>query len=66
VSGVQLPLGSEVARDGLPVDPAEVASLTTPERGRLYDELGLDFEQRQACEDACRLVLAGRYRGAAP
>lgn len=53
---VQLRLVAE-----LPIDPESAAKLTTPERGKLYDELGLDFEQRQASEDAVRLVIAKRY-----
>jgi hypothetical protein len=54
--GVQLRIGAE-----LPIDPESAAKLTTPERGALYNELELDFEQRQAVETAVRLVIAKRY-----
>jgi hypothetical protein len=53
--GVQLPL------EGLPLDPVEVSGLQAPDRGRLYQQIGLDFEQIQAIEDAVRAVLAGQY-----
>jgi hypothetical protein len=60
VSGaVQLPLLAVDAE--LPFDPHELAVLTTPERGRLYADAGLDDLQIACCEDACRAVVAGRY-----
>ena len=43
------------------LDPVEVSTLKARDRGRLYQRLGLDFEQRQAIEDAVREVLADRY-----
>ncbi len=61
MSGVQLPL--QTGSSTLPFDPHQLATLPTPERGRLYGELGLDFPQRQAAEDAVRLVLRRRYGG---
>ncbi len=56
MSGVQLRIAAE-----LPIDPEAAAKLTTPERGRLYDQLALDLLQRQAAEEAIRLVIAKRY-----
>ena len=53
--GVQLSLG------GLPLDPVELAKLPILERIALFEELGLSREQREAAEQACRLVIAQRY-----
>jgi hypothetical protein len=61
VRGVQLPLPLGDAR--LPLDPAELARLSSPERGQLYGELGLDYLQRAAAEGAVQAIFAGRYRG---
>ncbi len=47
----------------LPVSPDELAQLTAPERRAVYDRLGLDHFQRQAVEDAVRLIVAGKYPG---
>ena len=55
--GIQIPLGD------LPLNPREVALLTTPERGRLYAELGLHPVQIEAAEAAVRRVIARRYGG---
>jgi hypothetical protein len=65
-----MPKGSPAARQGthaaqLPVDPVELAELTAPERGVIYDTLGLHALQRAAAEEATRAVLRGRYRRAA-
>jgi hypothetical protein len=54
-SGVQLPL------DGLPLNPAEVAQLSSPERGALYRDLELSTLQIAAIEEAVRRVIAGTY-----
>ena len=53
--GVQLRLA------GLPVDPIEVAKLFAYERARLYSDLGLTWQQREAVEAAVRLEVAGEY-----
>ena len=55
MSGVQLTLG------GLPLDPVELAKLPILDRAKLYTELGLDHFQREAAEQATRLVVARRY-----
>ena len=54
--GVRLRIAAE-----LPIDPVAASKLSSPERGRLYNALQLDFEQRQACEDAVRLVIPREY-----
>ena len=56
--GVQLRVAAE-----LPLDPVELAArrLSTPERGRLYRELGLCPLQIAAVEEAVRLVRAREY-----
>jgi len=59
MSAVQLP--HDVRAGLLPLDPRE---LLAPERGRLYSELGLDSPQREAAEEAVRLIQVGRYGGA--
>ena len=46
---------------GLPVDPEAVAKLNSPERGKLYRELGLHPVQVAAAEEAVRAVIAGWY-----
>lgn len=51
---------SAVAR--LPLDPTELAQLPAPERGAIYDALGLHALQRIAAEEAVRAVIADRYR----
>jgi hypothetical protein len=56
---VQLHLHGE-----LPLDPERLAELTAPDRRRAYDEAGLAFLQRAAAEDAVRLIINRRYRGA--
>jgi hypothetical protein len=43
----------------LPLDPVQLSRLTTPERGSIYREAGLDPLQIAAAEEAVRLVLAG-------
>lgn len=53
---VQLPL------DGLPFDPVELAKLLLLKRVELYERLQLAPEQREAAEQATRLVIAKRYR----
>jgi hypothetical protein len=58
---VQLPLVAD-----LPLDPAELAELTAPERGRIYDELGLDWAQRAEAEHAVRLAIATKCREERP
>ena len=45
----------------LPLDPVQLAPLTSPERGAIYREAGLDPLQIDAIEQAVRLVLRGRY-----
>lgn len=51
--------------DGLPLDPIEVAQLTSPDRGKLYRDLRLCPLQIVAIEEAVRRVVAGAYpRGA--
>jgi hypothetical protein len=57
-SAVQLPFLTDF---GLPFDPNVLADLTTPERGRVYADCGLDDAQRMACEAAVRLVIRGQY-----
>ncbi len=54
--GVQLPL------DGLPFDPFELAKLPLLDRVALYERLQLAPEQREAAEQATRLVVAKKYR----
>jgi hypothetical protein len=54
--GVQLRIAAE-----LPIDPVAAAEIPILERRRLYDELGLDVLQRQAVEEAVRLVVAKKY-----
>jgi hypothetical protein len=56
--GVQLPLA--VANE-VPFRPEELAKLTTPERGRVYADAGLDPAQIQAAEAAVRAVIAKTY-----
>ena len=58
---IQLPLATGDLP--LPFDPHELAELTTPERGRLYAEIGLDVLQRDVAEEAVRLVLRRSYGG---
>jgi hypothetical protein len=58
---IQFPLVSAGA-NGLPLYPAELAHLTSPQLGRLFDELDLDHCQRAAALEAVRAVRAGRYR----
>ena len=45
----------------LPIDPEAAAKLTAPARRRLYDALHLDLLQRQAAEEAVRLVIRRQY-----
>lgn len=47
----------------LPLDPFELVDLAAIERGKLYNRLSppLDSWQRQAVEEALRLVVAGAY-----
>jgi hypothetical protein len=45
----------------LPIDPEAAAKLSTPERGELYRQLGLDALQIAAAEEAVRAVIAKRY-----
>ncbi len=52
---VQLPLGE------LPLDPRQVAELPILERAKLYADLDLAPEQREAAEEAVRLIVARRY-----
>ena len=54
--GVQLPL------DGLPFDPFELAKLPLLDRVALYERLRLAPEQREAAEQATRMVVARKYR----
>ena len=56
-----VPLAGPTGRSSLPFDPRELAELTTPERGKLYAEFGLDLCQREVAEDAVRRVIAGSY-----
>ncbi|MEK6327487.1 MAG: hypothetical protein AABM66_08200 [Actinomycetota bacterium] len=60
---------SPAARQGaapeLPVDPAELAKLTAPERGRIYRKLELHPLQIASAEEAVTAVIRGRYRRAA-
>jgi hypothetical protein len=53
---VQLRLGAE-----LPIDPVAAAEIPILDRRRLYDQLDLDLAQRQAVEEAVRMVVAKRY-----
>lgn len=57
MSGVQLRIAAE-----LPIDPVAASKIPILARRRLYDELGLDRLQRQAVEEAIRLVVARKYR----
>ena len=56
---VQIPLATGGL--ALPFNPRELSRLTTPERGKLYEDTGLDVLQRAAAEDAVRRVIAGQY-----
>jgi hypothetical protein len=60
--GVQLPLAVGIE---LPFRPEELSRLTTPERGRVYAEVGLDAMQIGAAEAAVRAVIAKTYGKAA-
>jgi hypothetical protein len=51
----------QLAVDGLPLDPRELAQLPILERAGLYGELDLDVWQREAAEEAARRVVAGNY-----
>jgi hypothetical protein len=42
----------------LPLDHRALRRMTPPERGRLYDRLQLDREQRSCAEQALRLLRA--------
>jgi hypothetical protein len=53
----------QLSLDGLPLDPHELAKLPILERAKLYAELQLAPEQREAAEQATRLVVAKRYGG---
>ena len=57
--GVQLPLFAAGA--ALPLDPTELAGLCFFKRIDLYNEFALLPWQREAEEEAVRLVLAGQY-----
>jgi hypothetical protein len=57
MDSVQLTLG------GLPLNPHELARVPLDRRIRLYEEIGLDVWQREAAEQAVRLVIAKRYGG---
>ena len=48
----------------LPLDPVQLARLTTPERGALYRRLGLHPVQIEAAEAATRLAVARELRRA--
>jgi hypothetical protein len=48
----------------LPLDPFQLARLIAPERGALYQRLGLHPLQIEAPEAATRLVMARNLRGA--
>ena len=48
----------------LPLDPVQLARMTSPERGALYRRLGLHPVQIEAAEAATRLVLARMFRRA--
>ena len=56
--GAQLRLD---AGGALPLDPVQMAEVPILERAKVYDALCLDFPQRQAVEEAVRLVIAKRY-----
>jgi hypothetical protein len=45
----------------LPLRPEKTVGLEPLERGRFYNLLDLDSWQRGCIEEACRMVLAGRY-----
>jgi hypothetical protein len=45
----------------LPLEPGELATLSTPERGAIYRALDLHPLEIAAAEEACRAVVAGRY-----
>ena len=62
--GVQLPL-VEPGSAELPFRPEELSRLTTPERGRIYAEVGLDAMQIDAAEAAVWAVIARTYGKAA-
>ncbi len=59
IGAVQIPLAT--GGSSLPFDPRELSRLTTPERGKLYEDTGLDVLQRAAAEDAVRRVIADQY-----
>lgn len=48
----------------IPLDPVQLARLTSPERGALYRRLGLHPVQIVAAEDAARLAIARKLRRA--
>lgn len=50
----------------LPIDPRSLLGTEPIERGQLYNDANLDSWQRQAAEQALRMVLAGTYPEAAP
>jgi hypothetical protein len=45
----------------LPIDPTSLVDVEPLDRGELYNEADLDFRQREAAEEALRMVLAGTY-----
>lgn len=49
----------------LPVDPRKPVDVAPLDRGLAYNEIDLDFRQREAVEEARRMVIAGAYPGAA-
>ena len=49
----------------LPLDPVQLARLTSPERGAVYRRLRLHPVQIAAAEDAARLAIARKLRRAA-
>ncbi len=50
----------------LPLDPAELAELSAPERGAIYKALSLGALQIASAEDAVRLVIRRRSARPAP
>ena len=46
----------------LPLDPHELLGLDPAERGLLYNEVDLDFQQRACAEEALRTIARGEYR----
>ena len=49
----------------MPIDPRSLVGVPPIERGTAYNVADLDHRQRQAVEEALRMVVAGTYPEAA-